>query len=103
MVTLRSTASLNQGYGHTASGCASEVDVEQHQVLILGGGNGGISAAARLLRDGASDVAVMDGASVHRYRPLLNYVGAGQASIEAVERPMRAVVPDGCRWIPETR
>lgn len=75
--------------------------MEQHHVLVVGGGNAGISTAARLLRDGASDVAVMDGRSVHRYRPLLNYVGAGQASMSAVERPMRDVVPDGCTWIPE--
>lgn len=70
-----------------------------HDVLIIGGGNAGISLAARLLRDGATDVAVADGRSVHRYRPLLNYVGGGQARMRAVERPMHAVVPKGCTWV----
>ena len=46
--------------------------MEHHDVLVVGGGNGGISAAAKLLRDGFSDVAVVSPSPVHRYRPLLN-------------------------------
>lgn len=67
----------------------------------MGGGNAGVSLAARLLRDGHSDVAILDGQQVHRYRPLLNYVGAGEATMEQVERPMRDVIPEGCRYLPE--
>ena len=52
--------------------------MEHHELLIIGGGQAGISLAARLLRDGAQDVAVLESEPVHRYRPLLNYVGAGQ-------------------------
>jgi sulfide:quinone oxidoreductase len=73
--------------------------MEHHDVLVVGGGNGGISAAAKLLRDGFEDVAVVSPSPVHRYRPLLNYVGAGEASMADLERPQRDVVPDGCRWI----
>lgn len=51
--------------------------MEHHQVVIVGGGNAGISLAARLIRGGAPDVAVVESESVHRYRPLLSYVGAG--------------------------
>src|SRR5689334_14419469 len=72
-----------------------------HRVLIVGGGNAGISLAARLLRDGVTDVAVVESESVHRYRPLLNYVGAGEATMSSLERPARAVVPEGCTWIPD--
>jgi sulfide:quinone oxidoreductase len=75
------------------------VDVEQHNLLIVGGGNAGISLGARLLRDGASDIAIVEGQEVHRYRPLLNYVGAGEASMASLERPMAAVMPPGCTWI----
>ncbi|HET6391756.1 MAG TPA: hypothetical protein VFG13_02965, partial [Blastococcus sp.] len=69
------------------------------EVLIVGGGNAGISLAARLLRDGATDVAVVAPQPVHRYKPLLNYVGGGQATMADLERPMADVVPDGCEWI----
>jgi sulfide:quinone oxidoreductase len=70
-----------------------------HEVLIVGGGNAGISLAARLLRDGAQDVAVVESQAVHRYRPLLNYVGAGEATMASLERPAAQVIPDGCTWI----
>jgi sulfide:quinone oxidoreductase len=73
--------------------------MDRHEVLIVGGGNAGISLAARLLRDGAQDVAVVAPQPVHRYKPLLNYVGGGQAAMADLDRPMRDVVPDGCAWI----
>lgn len=73
--------------------------MEHHRVVIVGGGNAGISLAAKLLRDGVTDVVVVEGEPVHRYRPLLNYVGAGEASMASLERPAAAVMPDGCTWI----
>ncbi|RMB61487.1 FAD-dependent oxidoreductase [Tessaracoccus antarcticus] len=73
--------------------------MEHHAVLIVGGGNAGISLAARLLRDGARDVAVVESESVHRYRPLLNYVGGGEATMATLERPAASVMPHGCTWI----
>ncbi len=73
--------------------------MDHHEVLIVGGGNAGISLAARLLRKGAQDVAVVESQPVHRYRPLLNYVGAGEATMASLERPAAQVVPDGCTWI----
>jgi sulfide:quinone oxidoreductase len=73
--------------------------VEQHEVLVVGGGNAGISLAARLLRDGVRDVTVVAPQPVHRYKPLLNYVGGGEAAMADLERPMRDVVPDGCGWV----
>jgi sulfide:quinone oxidoreductase len=73
--------------------------MEHVEVLIVGGGNAGISLAARLLRDGVRDVAIVESQDVHRYRPLLNYVGAGEAEMSSLERPMAEVMPQGCTWI----
>jgi sulfide:quinone oxidoreductase len=78
-----------------------EDSMEYHEVLIVGGGNAGISLAARLLRDGVPDVAVVESQPVHRYRPLLNYVGGGEASMSSLEKPAAEVVPDGCTWYRE--
>jgi sulfide:quinone oxidoreductase len=72
-----------------------------HEVLIVGGGNAGVSLAARLLRDGVPDVALVDSEPVHRYRPLLNYVGSGEAGMRSLERPAAQVVPEGCTWYQE--
>jgi sulfide:quinone oxidoreductase len=78
----------------TAGSCDGSFDV-----LIVGGGNAGISAAARLIRRGVTDVAVIEPQDVHTYRPLLSYVGGGQASLRSAERTQRSVTPRSCRWI----
>jgi sulfide:quinone oxidoreductase len=75
--------------------------MQHHDVLIVGGGNAGVSLAARLLRDGFSDVALVESEPVHRYRPLLNYVGAGEARMASLEKPAAEVVPEGCTWYRE--
>ena len=73
--------------------------MEKHEVLVVGGGNAGISLAATLVRDGTDGVTVLAPQPLHRYKPLLNYVGGGQATMAELERPMADVVPDGAEWI----
>jgi 2-polyprenyl-6-methoxyphenol hydroxylase-like FAD-dependent oxidoreductase len=41
----------------------------KHQILIVGGGTAGITVAARMLRKGYTDVAVIEPASKHYYQP----------------------------------
>ena len=48
-----------------------------HRILVIGGGTAGITVAARLLRKGHADVAVIEPSSVHYYQPLWTLVGAG--------------------------
>jgi sulfide:quinone oxidoreductase len=71
-------------------------DLTHHDVLLVGGGNAGISLAAKLLRDGIRDVAVVESRPVHRYRPLLNYVAGGEATMSSLSRSADRVLPDGC-------
>ncbi|QFG69209.1 NAD(P)/FAD-dependent oxidoreductase [Ornithinimicrobium pratense] len=73
-----------------------------HDVLIVGGGNAGISLAARLRRLGAHDVAIVTPDRPHRYRPMLNYVAAGQAAMSELTRTAASVVPKGVTWLPTT-
>jgi sulfide:quinone oxidoreductase len=70
----------------------------RHDVLVLGGGNAGLSLAGRLRRDGCRDVAVVEPRSVHHYRPLLSYVASGTADLADLRRPQAEVIPDGVRW-----
>jgi sulfide:quinone oxidoreductase len=75
------------------------VTTAKHQILIIGGGTAGISVAARLLRQGRSDVAVIEPSDVHYYQPLWTLVGGGRASAASSVRPEASVMPKGATWI----
>ena len=69
------------------------------KIVIVGGGNAGISVAARLRRRGESDVTVIDPAATHYYQPLWTLVGGGCAPVESSARPESSVMPKGVTWI----
>lgn len=71
----------------------------RHQVLIVGGGTAGITVAARLLRKGYSDVAIIEPSGTHYYQPLWTLVGGGQAKASSSQRPEASVMPKGVTWI----
>lgn len=71
-------------------------------VLVVGGGNGGIAVAARLRREGIRDIAVVEPKVTHHFRPLLSYVGAGLATVAELSRSQESVMPDGVRWIQDS-
>lgn len=71
-----------------------------HQILIVGGGNAGISIASQLLRkDSTLDVAIIDGAKKHYYQPAWTLVGGGEFNIKDTERDEASVIPAGATWI----
>ncbi len=72
---------------------------QRHAIVIVGGGSGGISAAARLRRAGARDVAIIDPWPMHYYQPLWTLVGAGLAQQSRSARPRESVIPKGVSWI----
>lgn len=69
-----------------------------HDVVIVGGGNAGISLAAKLQRMGCRDVAVVEPKKTHHYRPLLSFVGGGMATLDDLTRPQEKCMPDGVIW-----
>lgn len=71
----------------------------RHQILVVGGGSAGISVAARLLRKGHSDVAVIEPSDMHYYQPLWTLVGGGQAKASTTARSEASVMPKGATWI----
>jgi sulfide:quinone oxidoreductase len=74
----------------------------KHRILIVGGGTAGITVAARLLRAGHTDIAVIEPSVRHHYQPMWTLVGAGQATAAATHRSQASVMPRAARWIRNT-
>jgi sulfide:quinone oxidoreductase len=71
-----------------------------HSIVIVGGGNAGISIASQLLRkDSSLDIAIIDGAKKHYYQPAWTLVGGGEFNIQDTERDEASVIPSGATWI----
>ncbi|MDP4805301.1 MAG: NAD(P)/FAD-dependent oxidoreductase [Candidatus Nanopelagicales bacterium] len=72
---------------------------QDHAVVIIGGGSGGITTAARLRKAGVTDIALIEPADTHYYQPLWTLVGGGRAKIVDSGRPMASVIPKGVTWV----
>ena len=70
-----------------------------YKVAIIGGGNAGISLAARLRRAGTDDIGVIEPAESHFYQPLWTLVGGGCARAEESRRSEASVMPQRVGWI----
>ena len=72
---------------------------QSHKILIVGGGTAGITVAARLLRKGETDVAVVEPADQHYYQAMWTLVGGGRADVNSTERSEASVMPKKATWI----
>lgn len=71
-----------------------------YQIVIVGGGNAGISTAAQLLaKDKSLDIAIIEPGDKHYYQPAWTLVGAGVFDIQKTERDEADVMPVGVTWI----
>src|SRR5579862_4514011 len=63
----------------------------KHQVVILGGGFGGLYAA-KALKKATADVTVLDRRNFHLFQPLLYQVATGSLSPGEIASPLRSVL-----------
>ena len=70
-----------------------------HRVVIVGGGNAGVSVASRLRHAGVDDVAVVEPSDRHFYQPLWTLVGGGRAPLSKSVRTESSVLPRGVAWL----
>lgn len=73
----------------------------QNRILIIGGGTGGISVAARLQHELGKDAAItiVEPQSHHYYQPLWTLVGAGVFSFEESQKQEADLIPSGVIWV----
>ena len=104
------SAASNAGFDLSALSArltATQADPQKAQsstaiwdVLIVGGGAGGVSSASSLLsRDRNLSIAIIDPADVHYYQPGWTLVGGGVFKPEKTRRSMSSLIPSGVKWI----
>ena len=72
----------------------------KHQIVIVGGGNAGISVAAQLLKKNRNlDIAIVEPSEKHYYQPAWTMVGGGFYDIKDTEKTEAEVMPEGVEWI----
>lgn len=66
-------------------------DSQHHQVVIIGGGFGGLYAARSLARTAAA-VTLLDRRNFHLFQPLLYQVATGGLSPSNISSPLREIL-----------
>ncbi|MEG8219271.1 TIGR01244 family sulfur transferase [Sphingomonas sp. HH69] len=82
---------------------AADRPAARYDVVIVGGGAGGIATAASILkRDPKLSVAIIEPRTEHYYQPGWTMVGAGVFEPKSTCHSMASVMPKGATWIRET-
>lgn len=72
------------------------------QILIIGGGNAGLSVASQLLlKDKSLQIGIIDPSEKHYYQPAWTLVGAGAFDIAKTEKKEADYIPQNTTWIKE--
>ena len=72
----------------------------QFEVLIVGGGNAGLSVAAQLLQNKSGlSIGIVEPSDKHYYQPAWTLVGAGEFDIAETEKNEKDYIPAGSTWI----
>lgn len=70
------------------------------EILIIGGGNAGLSVASQLTRKKSGlKIAIIEPSQKHFYQPAWTLVGAGIFDINKTVRKEKALIPKDCTWI----
>ncbi len=73
-----------------------------YQILIIGGGNAGLSVASQLLQKrGNLKIGIVDPSEKHYYQPAWTLVGAGIFDINKTVRNEKDFIPKKTTWIKE--
>lgn len=72
---------------------------EAPRIIVIGGGNAGLSVAGRLRRARLGDVTVIEPRTLHVFAPLQSHIAGGAARASEAARPQATVIPPGVRWL----
>ncbi len=71
-----------------------------HQILIIGGGNAGLSIASKLLiKDSSLKIGIIEPSEKHYYQPAWTLVGGGVFDVNDTIKLEKDFIPKGTTWI----
>lgn len=74
--------------------------MKHHQILVVGGGNAGLSVASKLLlKNPKLEIAIIEPSEKHYYQPAFTLVGAGTFNIDDTIKNEGDYIPKGTSWI----
>jgi sulfide:quinone oxidoreductase len=87
--------------GSTAQGSnPSASKTLSHQIVIVGGGAGGITVASQLrVKNNNLDIAIIEPSDKHFYQPAWTLVGGGEFKASDTAKSQKHVTPPGVTWI----
>lgn len=72
----------------------------KYQILIVGGGNAGLSVAAQLLhKNPALEIGIIEPSEKHYYQPAWTMVGGGAYDVADTIRDEADYIPKGAEWL----
>ena len=78
----------------------TDTDDAKFDIVIVGGGAGGVSVAASLQsRKSSLSIAIIDPADIHYYQPGWTMVGGGVFEASQTAKTMGSLIPRGVKWI----
>lgn len=69
------------------------------RIVVVGGGNAGLSVAGRLYRARAGEITVIEPRETHVFAPLQSHIAGGAARASEAVRAQVDVIPTGVRWL----
>ncbi|MDQ1175496.1 NAD(P)/FAD-dependent oxidoreductase [Microbacterium sp. SORGH_AS_0421] len=72
---------------------------ESPRIVVIGGGNAGLSVAGRLHRARLGDITVIEPRTTHVFAPLQSHIAGGVARASEAARTQAEVIPPGVRWL----
>jgi sulfide:quinone oxidoreductase len=70
------------------------------RLIIIGGGSGGVSMAARMCKHlDPKEIILIEPSDVHYYQPMWTLVGAGLYEAQKTGRPLASILPKGIHWV----